>query len=52
MQKSHRSMGFKLRLIVSVLLFIGFVYCDRNNIAIYKYPTQEIFDLLAVTMLK
>lgn len=38
---------FKVRLLIAVLLFAGYVFCDRTNTDIYHFSTKEISEKIA-----
>lgn len=38
--------GFKYRMVLAVLLFVGFLVCDTNGGKIGSYSTGEVYDMI------
>ncbi len=38
--------GFKYRMVLSVLLFVGFLLCDTRNSKILSYSTGDVYDMI------
>lgn len=38
--------GFKCRMVLAVLLFVGFLVCDTNGSKIGVYSTGEVYDMI------
>lgn len=46
--EAEESFSFlKVRLLLAVLLFAGYVFCDRTNTDIYRFSTKEISEKIA-----
>lgn len=44
------SRAFQWRFWIAVILFVIFVYCDKNQIKIYQYTTEEVEKILKGNM--
>ncbi|MDE5938959.1 MAG: hypothetical protein K2H37_07745 [Lachnospiraceae bacterium] len=38
--------GFKYRMVLSVLLFVGFLLCDTRDSKILSYSTGDVYDMI------
>lgn len=38
--------GFKYRMVLSVLLFVGFLLCDTRDSKILSYSTNDVYDMI------
>lgn len=38
--------GFKYRMVLAVLLFVGFLLCDTRNSKILSYSTGDVYDMI------
>lgn len=36
----------KVRLLIAVLIFVAFVYCDRNQVKISGYTTKDLYKMI------
>lgn len=39
--------GLRIRIVIAMLLFLGFVFCDRNGIDILGQNTTRLFEMLS-----
>ena len=43
--------SFKYRMVLSVLLFVGFLLCDTRDSKIFDYSTNDVYEMISADSL-